>query len=313
MGMKREDIYQLKAIAILCVICAHCGNRISYSEWDAALDHVRNVIAGIGVPIFFIISGYLFNNHKTFGAFWKGKVKHTVIPWLFWGTVIWAYEVMRKGLSYAKLWEWLLGINTYLWFLPIVMFFWFIYYFVKKAWIKKWILGGAIIAYILVYDILGGSKSVNNGAVNHILANLPFFAFGVFARDHEWYFTQNKINFKYLLFFIFLSVAYFIVFRRYENLIFIAGCMILFIMFIGKLKNKKIKKWLTNIGNHSYVIYLIHMPIAGVVSYLFSRNVILLYFVLVQPLIVIIVTEILVHLLQTFIAKNKYVKTLTGV
>lgn len=42
---KSDFIYKLKGIAIICVICAHCGNRVSHSQIDLFLDGIRNSIA----------------------------------------------------------------------------------------------------------------------------------------------------------------------------------------------------------------------------------------------------------------------------
>lgn len=47
-----EQIYFLKGLAIICVIYAHCVNRVSYNRIDLFLDNVRNNIGTIGVPIF---------------------------------------------------------------------------------------------------------------------------------------------------------------------------------------------------------------------------------------------------------------------
>lgn len=309
---KNEKIYQLKAIAIFCVICAHCGNRVSYSETALFMDQIRYSIAGVGVPIFFIVSGYLFNNNKSFGAFWKGKLEHVVLPWLFWGTAVWGYEVIRKGLSYAKLWEWLLGVNTYLWFLPTIMIFWFVYFFAKKSWIRNLVLGLTFAAYVTLNYVPMDYQAVNISIVNNILANAPFFATGVFLKDYADHFDVNKVKLLHFLAVIMLLIIWYFAFGRVERLLVIAGCVILFLLLLDKLKNKTVKKWLTNIGIDSYAIYLVHMPAAGLVSNLFSRSLITQYLVLIQPIIVIIIVEVFIYLLRLFIIKSEFIEIVTG-
>lgn len=309
---KNEIIYQLKAIAIFCVICAHCGNRVSNSEVTLFMDQIRYNIAGIGVPIFFMVSGYLFNNNKPFGAFWKGKLEHVVLPWLFWGTAVWGYEVIRKGLSYVKLWEWLLGVNTYLWFLPTIMIFWFVYYFAKKSWIKNFFLGVILVAYVTVNYVPVNYQAVNISFVNNILDNAPFFATGVFLKDYANNFDMNKVGLLHFLSVIVLLIIWYFAFGRIERLLVIEGCVILFLLLVDKLKNETVKKWLIDIGIDSYVIYLVHMPAAGLVSNLFSRSLITQYLVFIQPVIVIIMVEAFIYFLRLFIIKSQGIETVTG-
>lgn len=80
---ENELIYKLKGIAIISVVCAHCGNRTSYTAIDLFLNNARNNIATIGVPLFFIISGYLMRNDKPYLQFWKRKWSTTIVPWFF--------------------------------------------------------------------------------------------------------------------------------------------------------------------------------------------------------------------------------------
>lgn len=94
-----EIIWIAKAIAIFCVVCAHSAliNEDS-GNTNQFVSSILNYIGTMGVPLFFILSGYLFTfNKKSFGLFWRNKVKTLFLPWLFCETLLWLYIVIRKG------------------------------------------------------------------------------------------------------------------------------------------------------------------------------------------------------------------------
>lgn len=71
-------LYCIKAYAIICSIAAHCtlvDNKLAGNDVAMFLSNILTCIGSVGVPIFFIISGYLYNNNKPGSDIIKSKVR----------------------------------------------------------------------------------------------------------------------------------------------------------------------------------------------------------------------------------------------
>lgn len=314
---KNEIIYKMKGIAIISVIFAHCGNRITHSIVDMNLDYIRGSIGTIGVPIFLIISGYLYNNNKPFWEFWKSKFESTIIPWLFWGTFVWSYEVVRKGLDYAKLSEWLLGIGTYLWYMRTIVLLWLVLYFVKKYQTKLILFFCVCAGRVIVYDF--HLVPITNLIVENFVLWLPFFIFGMVLKDSE---KLKKYKIKKTNSIIAIICVVSIVLYHRGNityfsemfLLYAFGCSYIIFCMMKKFFGAGIlNEELLFLGKNSFLIYMIHMPLAGAMSNLFSREIFLLYMVLLQPLGVIVIAKFGIKLLELFSEKFSWISTVTGV
>lgn len=78
MSGKSTMIFKLKGLAIFSVICAHMADLPDTA--NAANTLCANFVKSIGclgVPVFLLISGYLFvkSTDRPFLAFWKNKAK----------------------------------------------------------------------------------------------------------------------------------------------------------------------------------------------------------------------------------------------
>lgn len=304
----REQIWCLKGLAIISVIYAHCSNRVSYTAIDIFLDNIRNNIGTVGVPIFLLLSGYLFHNYIPLRQFLKKKRK-LVIQWLFWGTLVWGYEVLRKGLGYANLFEWLAGIGTYLWFMHTIFILWLIFYYVRNTRAQIILFVLSFLYHIITYDFKIRTFVNDIGVVNDILCQMPFFAFGLCLQNRRIYgFLKSLLRKKYIwlrggiaivgIFFALLINKNKVVYESPLFLMFIAGCGILCIEICRVIwQNERIKSILCWLGKNSYIIYLTHMPIAGIVSSVCSRNRYLVCGVILYPLAAAAISALGVFLL----------------
>jgi len=77
---KRLDYLDLtKAVAIICMVWLHIGTKFVIT------DHIVHVFH---MPVFFVISGYLFKTGRSFPFFLKRKVKSLILPYFFWGILL---------------------------------------------------------------------------------------------------------------------------------------------------------------------------------------------------------------------------------
>ncbi len=109
------DVY--KALAIFCVILAHC-------TWqNATVQSVSSLLGTLGVPVFLLVSGFLMNWREKAPSFWQKKVKTIVVPWLLWGSVTYAVAVVLGSTGFGPEYclRWILGWNTWLYFVPVLL------------------------------------------------------------------------------------------------------------------------------------------------------------------------------------------------
>lgn len=313
MNTKRNTIYALKGLAIISVVYAHCNNRVSYNEIDALLDNLRSSFGAVGVPFFFLLSGYLFHNQKRFTEFCKSKIG-IVLPWLFWGTIVWGYEVLRKGLDYASLGEWLLGIGNYLWYMRTLVIFWLIYYWIRSNKIKMLLLGAFTLLRIAVYDFHAFSFIESQTILDEFVCQVPFFALGIVMQKVDfksWYDKLSKILLCVMSIVGVFTILWINDFQiddaKRGFLIYIGGLVVFAYEVLTHFFKKGIGKTLIYLGKNSFCIYLIHMPVAGIISNIFSRSKYTLYFVPVYPLIALGLTCIGVFLLNKLFGKQKWI------
>lgn len=135
---KREDIITLRAIAILLVVFGH--SIIIYSDsWNlysttvtcGFLDHLKDIINVVQMPLFFSISGfcliYTMKKDPHISTFIVDKLRRIIVPYLIIG-VFYLYPIrmlakyepyMHRNPLYVIFWDIILGFdNGHLWFLP---------------------------------------------------------------------------------------------------------------------------------------------------------------------------------------------------
>ena len=75
----------VRAVAIICMVWLHCGTFFRVTDIFVHMFHM---------PVFFMLSGYLINADKDFVIFLKRKSQTLLIPYFFWGSllyVLWSF------------------------------------------------------------------------------------------------------------------------------------------------------------------------------------------------------------------------------
>lgn len=94
----------IKALATICVVFVHASNLYGYSGSESLLVfkiyNFFGKFAGLGVPLFFMVSGYLASMQYQQGIVWykdnlKKKTKALAVPYLIW---ILIYFLLERGL-----------------------------------------------------------------------------------------------------------------------------------------------------------------------------------------------------------------------
>jgi len=136
---RNHTIDNLRGLAIFLMVLGH----ITRTAW------LRQYIYSFHIPVFFFISGYLYNPEKfsSFVVFLKRKFKGLIVPYLILGGFTYLYWLIVEsrfrgsdlnplqqllGFALGSNYGFFLDFNCPLWFFPCLFSMGIIYYFVDK-------------------------------------------------------------------------------------------------------------------------------------------------------------------------------------
>lgn len=255
---KESDlIWRLKGIAVFTIFFAH----MPYSGTEVSINYIFNFFGMIGVPTFFIISGFL-----DYGSQFKlsKNIRNLFIPLIIFGGGGYALAHYNTQLTLfdllADLLSWLYGCGSWLYFVPVL--FWCKIITRPRNEIYQFAL--LVISVISIIMTSCGKITYNDYFTPYTnpFNFLIYFWVGRYVRKYEVNILDNK-----LLFYSFITIIivlscwkelpnYFSIFAIPSSL---AAYVILYrlasIMRIGE-----------KVGHLSYVIYLIHLVPAGIIN-----------------------------------------------
>ena len=315
-----ECIVIMRGFAIFSVICAHVASIPSDAHTNVALIcKFFSYIGIMGVPIFFFLSGMLYNKKKCIKDFWYSKIRMIVVPWFFCETIIWLYVVLRKGGVSVSNWiKFILGYNhsTYYLSILIILFvlFWKIRFYKFGIFLSLLISVVALEAY--VWNILELSflwKWQINPYLNPLFWMLYFALgllvskFNIWSKIKTW---SQKIVYLcggLIVGVFFIQIYFECEFSYWSKFsIFSALLGIVFAIGLEKVVNAfKINIFFSKMGELSFQIFLLHELFAGAVAKITSYEG-LQWLVIARPLLVLFFSMFLIcFVLHIFRKKNK--------
>lgn len=333
--MKSEErtyIYILKGLAIFSVVCAHTAPTVADATLSAQVfSSLLNYIGTMGVPVFFLISGYLFDkNTRSFKDFWKKKLFSIVVPWLFCETLLWLYIVLRKGGIGIKQWIlFLLGYQHSTYYLSVLMVLFLLFWILKKDWQIY------VMMIVSLFSIISTGWSIGIYRLNEFVGNyylnflnwLVFFAIGlILSRKDgmELLFRTIATKKTVLVCSMLISCCYFAIsfaldadiyyFSRYSLIAHSANIIMIFGLasHIANMKNDCGLRIICEIGKYSFSIYLLHQFLAGVVVAI-TNKIGLAGLILIRPFVVIGGVMLGIWLLHRMFGSNRLVRVLLGI
>lgn len=313
----KEEIYIIKAFAVISIVTAHIKLVSNNNLINNIISMVYSSIGVIGVPMFFIISGLLFyNNNKSLKHFFKSKIKTIIIPWLVTGTLVYIYIVVRKGgASIIGYLDFILGNGSYLYFLTVLMILYIVFYYFKS---EKFIY--AIMIISIISNILTIHKLININGYMNFMNWCVYFEFGLLLAQKDRFIKakilceENRLFIRLILSLLILLNVIWGKETIYWDYIGIFIIMFGIMTILGvRIVNEKISNLFIKLGEYSFSIYLLHMPVAGIIVNITNRFD-LIFLLLIRPLIVIGIVILFIRIYKKVIEKfNKKYLFLIGI
>lgn len=292
---KNKTIQIMRGLAIILVLIRHSLARVNT---DIGLKVIEQIIICIHMPTFFVISGYLFqkqyNKYVFQGkkSFVIKKVKHLMVPYIFWSVLLWIgvqivwylggsiqNVMITVGFESMSIKNLIYGLLTYgiyytehLWFLYVLFIYFIIHIIIGD-------FGKNVVA--LITSLILGLLSIyieSPYIVGKCLLWLVFFTCGRYVGYHNEILVkvksikESKHFINVLILFILCSfIRIFLVSIEYNNgILYIFQLLFKYLIgFLGtwivyaissKINESNLKEKVAIIGDYSYDIYLIHNP-----------------------------------------------------
>ncbi|WP_338778808.1 acyltransferase [Metabacillus sp. FJAT-52054] len=307
---ERQCIDSMKAFSIISVIFAHTS-----SSPEGAVPFFSLLSANIGtvgVVVFFIISGYLFGKKQPPFFLFLKKKKVVFIPWIFCGSLI--YLVTQYGgtisepLTLTKLFLYLIGYDTYLYYLSMLIVSYLVLFKLKEYNIFLYL-------FILMTVISVFLTSLNKLWMIQPYINpfnwLGFFSLGILlfkkANITKIYIICRKYSMLIILLFVgFLCLSIYLkegsYWSSFSLFIELSGAMII-VIIAGRTFSNTLVRY---IGKQSFAIYLLHMPVAGITNIIINNTLGIGIVPLIKPIIVLFIVVISINTFGNF-SRNTWI------
>lgn len=268
-----------RVFALISIVAAH----INFPQGeDYILNEVYSVIASIGVIAFLFMSSYYYNPEK-FTSLWEILKKKFVtigIPWLFLGTLAYLYNAVLTGnIGIMKWIAWILGYKTYLYFLTVLFLCFIIFYKTNKIFciccipisiISIMLTASGIlepvITFLHITDYLNIFNWIGVFALGQLCKNIEPKSLFIFITRYRFLWIALFLVLAATIIFFDIKTGYFSFVGIYFEII---GALCIFAISSFGIFNIKLFQ---NIANNSFSIYLIHMPLLGVLDKIYNLN-----------------------------------------
>jgi fucose 4-O-acetylase-like acetyltransferase len=269
-------IHVAKGIGIFLVVVGHFATESSPTYWS----EMRNLIYSFHMPLFFILSGYLYKLGKySYRDLIRNKTKRLLYPFAtiagafflikyMAGQIVHLDNPVNTDIFFALLTNPVHSHMPLLWFIH-ALFLIFIIYPLARLFMNNLAL---LLFLVGIISVIGSDYPVFGNA----LAYMPFFVFGVILRenvqlskmpiDADWRYVVAPL----VLFLLIYIVSYnfepiYVYLSRFILGVFGSLFVINLSQTISILPHEKIKSILLQIGYCSMTIYLFHTLFEGTV------------------------------------------------
>lgn len=261
------DIDVLKGITILLVILGHsfCTTPINIF---GMLPVMGDVVRSFQMPLFFVVSGFLFSSTGGLKLLLKKKTSRLLIPYISFGIL----SIILRYLFGAWTNGGEISFITSLIKLMNGEYYWFLYTLVIIMLMVQCITN-RVLLYIGAFTLIllclfTDIRSVNIMTIGKVAYYIPFFVLGFSLKDAYSIFNikfKHSRYFLLLLFTVFFSLSFFVTEKLLVVKLYFCPIMGIFLTWIIALeiadKYEGLKKLFSHFGRYSLQYYLNHLLI----------------------------------------------------
>jgi len=278
-----------RGFTIIAVVAAHAVIPGSYwcDYWDFRYLFYRQLF-NFPVPVFLFISGYWLSKKpiKSLGdykAFLTRRLSRILIPYLFWSFILLGYAAIKThDINVYRIIRELLTGGACIPYFFIIMIVQLYIMTPVLQYINRKSYGLMLVLTFNVISLLALYLSRLYHVIWHLPASLPFYSWIIFyeiglligSRDNKIFVPKSMRFFilpAILVFLLLSELEGMIILSKYDNLNFAISstkyssilysvCIIIGFLFVRE-RLRYWPKFLVTMGNCSFGIYLIHVPV----------------------------------------------------
>lgn len=224
-GQQREPLIDIiKGMAILLVLVGHVIQFASGMEYQRAGAYYDNilfkVIYSFHMPLFMVVSGYLFHHsvtHRSFGRIVWNKVRTLIIPIFSFAIIVWILRFNPQYSFIDQIRNYLSVTRFTLWFL------WALFYCSMGVFVGNKLFKDNVMVWLLLVFV--SYLTPDKWFSEMYKFTFPCFLFGYYAHKHDWI-TALKNNTRWLLPAGLLVFIVCLLFYREDTYVYMSGSCI---------------------------------------------------------------------------------------
>lgn len=320
---EKKTIDILRVFAILSVITAHVSSIPGGTFIRDVLSAGYHIWSDVGVVLFLLIGGFLYHREKNdTKRYWSKRVKTLIIPWLVCSGLTYGLSCLLNGIQgIQNYFNWIFGIGSWYYYITI--------YFIILASFKFIYRSNAAMFLCIILNfvslLLSSSGIIQYNIITpylNVFNWCGYFAIGVLIRR---YWNKIKSNTHHhmplcaTIASLIIAILFFIIYKEkafgyfHIETAIITLCTSFFVILIAaKLSDTPLANYLVLLGQNTYFIYLIHMPLLQPIA---NRTPKILVFDIFDPLIcfsIMIIFLLIVQVICNFIPLLKKAKWIIG-
>lgn len=276
-----------KGITVFLVVIVHVVEGIykteMYHQYDTFSEITMGLLFTIVMPIFFALSGYVYNpvqNGQEFFKKTRNKLFRLGMPYIIFSIIYVVLQHISPSVHSLNSWQDLLQIYVmpvgYLWYLYVLFL---VYVFVEIMHLihipSHWQM--ILYAGLLLYSVMQFSNLLY--PVKSLFMWVGSFYIGYILKEKPQI-LENKYMISACSVLFFCSVFWQVSqggdwfntdMMSLENIISKITSIPIFLYLFSRVKNGVITRYFINYGRYSLIIYLVHAPIASIVRTLILK------------------------------------------
>lgn len=273
-----------KGFTIFLVVFGHINSGFlrspNFVEHKSLLVFLWDFISTIRMPLFFMVSGFLYyskriDSSKKLGKSILQKLINLGIPYFIFSILFWALKMLiSDSVNYSLTWNdlyWLpIKPIEYFWFLYVLFFIFAITEVLDFCFKNKTI----VFVIILAVTIIAWNYKIDNLVIRKILSMTIYFYIGKMLHTQVDILKNNRFVCLCLFFYLVMTcfqLVFQIEYQGFHFVVSVAGVFVLLSIAMRLNPQRKIVRYFASAGLITMPIYVLHPPIGASVRMLLLK------------------------------------------